>query len=131
MYHCADVDDVITARLHLLLPHTMAPLPSCCSAQPATAVVTPPPLSSNSNSSNMLDSVALDEAISNFRDVATSLDMTSGHGELLTEAQLNDNTSASFSCCGCPLSSVCLLYRTHHYHIAQVWMWVGVVIYDM
>ena len=50
----------------------------------------------------MLDSVALDEAISNFRDVATSLDMTSGHGELLTDtqqytAQLDDvNTSASY-----------------------------------
>ena len=103
--HCADADDVImvTTRPHLLLPHTMAPLPSCCSPQPATAVVTPPPLSSgNSSSSSMLDSVALDEAISNFRDVATSLDMTSGHGELLTDtqqytAQLDDvNTSASY-----------------------------------
>ena len=108
VYHCVDVDDVImVTRPHLLLPHTMAPLPSCCRPQPATAVVTPPPLPSSNNSnssinsSSMLDSVALDEAISNFRDVATSLDMTSGHGELLTDtqqytAQLNDvNTSAS------------------------------------
>ena len=119
----------------------MAPLPSCCSAQPATAVVTPPPLSnsyssSNSNSSsssNMLDSVALDEAISNFRDVATSLDMTSGNGEL---QQLN--TANCEHICKYMiflLSAQCMfavqVYRIHHYHIAQVWMWVGVVIYDM
>ena len=109
MYHCADVDDVImVTRPHLLLPHTMALLPSCCSAQAATALVTPSPLSnsnnsnnSNNSSSNMLDSFALDEAISNFRDVATSLDMTSGNGELLTDAQMNDVNT-------CPVSSVCM-----------------------
>ena len=88
----------------------------------------------------MLDSVALDEAISNFRDVATSLDMTSGHGELLTDtqqytAQLDDvNTSASYMIfCQCCVSSVCLLYRIYHYHIAQAqvcmwrrWVWLSI-----
>ena len=81
----------------------------------------------------MLDSVALDEAISNFRDVATSLDMTSGNGEL---QQLN--TANCEHICKYMiflLSAQCMfavqVYRIHHYHIAQVWMWVGVVIYDM